>query len=108
MRGAGALSAAGAAWGLDYAVWFQQPDARVYWGEWADAFGGATPDPLPLDPALVLSYDPEARAVTIPALPNLRPGQPVQIAGEPPFLIQRVRIQGAQARLEYDPIAAGA
>ncbi len=93
-----ALDLLGPSLGLDEPIWFQQRDGRVYWGEWADALPDA--EPMVFDPALIMERDPEARAVSIPIVPSLRPGQ-VANAGED-FLIRRVICSGARMRLEWD------
>jgi hypothetical protein len=96
-----ALDAMGAAWGVPRCVWATLADGSIYWGDWS-ASPFATVEPLQLDPRIVVERDPEARTIALPYLPRLRPG--VVVADAFPFMVRRVELAGATARLEWGDV----
>ena len=71
-----ALGQMGIAWGLTQPIWAQQPDGRVFWGEWQDS--PFNTDPLVIAPALIQERD-DSNSLELPCLPALRPGTAVSI-----------------------------
>jgi hypothetical protein len=94
----GALNSLGAAFHVPDAVWYEQPDGRIFWGSWA-----ATPmaqAPLPLHANVILEKDIAAHAVRIPLVPSLRPGMLV-LSEDREFRIEKIQMTRDTMRLEW-------
>jgi hypothetical protein len=101
--GRAALAQMGAVWQVPMAVWAQLPDGRVYWGDWAASpFNGG---PLSIPAGLVVERDELGGSLELPAVPALRPGMVVELAGEDlRFLVQSVSFREDRTRLEWEPL----
>ncbi|HEX7928238.1 MAG TPA: hypothetical protein VF678_11650 [bacterium] len=96
----GTLDRLGAAFGVPDAVWYEQPDRRVFWGSWV-----ATPmaqAPLPLEGNVILERDANGHGVRIPLVPSLRPGMLVR-TDDREFRIEKLQMTGDTMRLEWRP-----
>jgi hypothetical protein len=101
--GRAALAQMGEVWQVPRAVWAQLPDGRVYWGDWAASpFHG---EPLEIPAGLVVERDELGGSLELPAVPTLRPGMLVELAGEKlRFLVQTVAFREDRTRLEWEPL----
>jgi hypothetical protein len=98
--GRAALAQMGEVWQVPRAVWAQLPDGRIYWGDWAASpFNTA---PLTIPAGLVVERDELGGSLELPAVPALRPGMVVELAGEGlRFLVQSVTFREDRTRLEW-------
>lgn len=93
-----ALNGLGATFGVTDAVWYEQPDGRIFWGSW-----GRTPmaqTPLPLQDNIILEQAAGGRAVRIPLVASLRPGMRIQTPDRE-FRIDKLHLEGDTMRLEW-------
>jgi hypothetical protein len=101
--GRAALVQIGEVWQVPRAVWTQLPDGRIYWGDWTASPFNA--EPLSIPAGLVVERDELGGALELPAVPALRPGMVVQLAGEGlRFLVQAVTFREDRTRLAWEPI----
>lgn len=96
-RARDALRVAATLWEVDDAVWFQLPDGRMYWGNWAR--GPYTKGPLPISSDLISHRDNERHTLVLPYIPALRPGMMVQSNFR--FRIDGIVYSGDTARVEW-------
>jgi hypothetical protein len=101
--GRAALAQMGEVWQVPRAVWAQLPDGRVYWGDWAASPFNAAPLEIPA--GLVVERDELGGSLELPAVPALRPGMVVELAGEElHFLVQAVTFREDRTRLAWGTI----
>ena len=86
-------------WQVSQGIWHQQPDGRVYVGEWAYSVPGQRSITLPAN----LFQDNSQIGGTLPLVPRLRPGVVIQQLAVP-WLITRVEITGTWMRLNWVPV----
>ena len=95
-----ALNNLGGVFGVPDAVWYEQPDGRVFWGSWSRTAMAQTP--LPLQGNAIRERDAAGHAVYIPMVASLRPGMLIQ-APDMAFRIEKLQLKGDTMRLEWLP-----
>lgn len=70
-----ALTAMQKLWDLPEVVWYQMPDATVFWGRWRS--GPFTKAAVPIEPKLLMEIDEAQGMLRLPCIPALRPGMMV-------------------------------
>lgn len=94
----GALEGMGPVFGVPDAVWYEQPDGKVFWGSWSQT--SMAKMPLPLQGNVIQERDPGGRSVFIPIVVAIRPGMVMQ-APEGMYRVDAVQLQGDRMRLEW-------
>ena len=93
-----ALARLGTVSGIPDAIWYEQPDGRVFWGSWSQTPVAQTP--LPLQGNVIQEQDPSGRAVYIPVVGAIRPGM-LMNAPTGTFRVDELQLLGDRMRLEW-------
>jgi len=93
-----ALESMGPVFGVPDAVWYEQPDGKVFWGSWGQTTMAKSP--LPLQGNVIQERDPGGRSVLIPIVGAIRPGMVMQ-APEGNYRVDGLQLQGDRMRLEW-------
>jgi hypothetical protein len=93
-----ALVQMGKVFGISDAVWYEQPDGRIFWGSWSQTPVAQTP--LPLQGNVIQDRDPSGHVVYIPVVGAIRPGMVMQ-APSGNFRVDGLQLLGDRMRLEW-------
>jgi len=93
-----ALNGLGPLFGVPDAVWYEQPDGKIFWGSWSETPMAKTP--LPLQGNVIQEQDLQGRSIYIPLVGAIRPGMVMQ-SPDMTFRVDQLSLQGDRMRLEW-------